>query len=251
MPRLPTLSDPAMTAARDFTLDGYRALLAELRARGYAVRGYGDADPALPHLILRHDVDMDLGAAVAMAEVEADFGAASTYFVLMRSELYNPASRENASFIGRLQALGHNVGLHFDATLYPDNPEAQTAAIKTECAALTTLTEAPIASFSFHRPAPSLVGKESPVTGLIAAYAPRYFETFAYVSDSRGGWYYGHPLDHEKVARGVGLHLLTHPIWWVNPGNGPQAKLDRLVADHTHAYRRELAANCKSYKLED
>jgi hypothetical protein len=234
----------------DFTLSAYRKLLGDLLILGYSVKGYADADPGQSHLILRHDVDMDLGAAVSMAELEAEIGVASTYYVLMRSELYNPASPRNSAAIQRLLALGHDVGLHFDASLYDDDHAVQTNAIISEREALTALSGVKVRSFSFHRPATSLIGAPSPISDLIAAYAPRFFDEFAYVSDSRGGWHYGHPLEHEKVKRRVGLHLLTHPIWWVNNGDVPQTKLNQLVTDHTRDYQLELAANCKSYSID-
>ena len=40
-------------------------------------------------MILRHDVDLSLDAALRMAELEAEAGAAATYFLMTRSEFYN------------------------------------------------------------------------------------------------------------------------------------------------------------------
>src|SRR5213075_2207995 len=44
-------------------------------------------------LLLRHDVDMSLDAALAMAELEAERGVAATYFLMTRGEFYNLDAR--------------------------------------------------------------------------------------------------------------------------------------------------------------
>ena len=65
-----------------FTPAAYRDLLESLLARGYSVRGYADADPGQRHLILRHDIDMSLDAALPIAEIENALGLKAHYFVL-------------------------------------------------------------------------------------------------------------------------------------------------------------------------
>ena len=67
-------------------------------------------------VLLRHDVDLSLEAALAMAAVEADADVSSTYFLMTESVFYNLASTEGVSAIARLRELGHRVGLH---AVYP------------------------------------------------------------------------------------------------------------------------------------
>jgi len=52
----------------DFSLGHYRDLLRAAKAGGYAWAGF-DLPPQAGDLILRQDVDLSLGAALAMAEV--------------------------------------------------------------------------------------------------------------------------------------------------------------------------------------
>ena len=52
-----------------------------------------------------------------MAEVEADEGAWSTYFLMTRSIFYNLASSEGERAIARLRELGHRVAHH---AVWPD-----------------------------------------------------------------------------------------------------------------------------------
>src|SRR5688572_2723486 len=96
------------------TLDGYRQLIGGLQNVGYSIVKYEQADPKRRHLILRHDVDMCLARSVRMAEVEAEMGIQSYYFILVNTELYNINSRAGRFALRRLEELGHEVGLHFD-----------------------------------------------------------------------------------------------------------------------------------------
>ena len=81
------------------------------RAGGYRF-GTFDGPPSRGDVLLRHDVDLSLDAALRMAELEAEAGATATYFLMTESVFYNLASSEGQSALERLRALGHGVGLH-------------------------------------------------------------------------------------------------------------------------------------------
>jgi len=228
----------------DFTEAGYRGLIERLLAQGYAARGFAEAEPAERHLILRHDLDLSLAAALPLAEIERDLGVAATYFVLVRAELYNAASAAGEWVLAQLMELGHDIGLHFDAALYPDEEAALNAAAARECALLETITGRSVATISFHRPAQHLLGRAEPLAGRRHAYQPRYFSEMGYCSDSRGAWHHGHPLDHPAVAAGHALQLLTHPVWWSGADAPPKVRLERYLAERVDMLDRELAAQC-------
>ena len=80
-------------------------------AGGYRFAGF-DRPPAPGDLILRHDVDLSLAAAVALAEVEAAAGAWSTWFLMTRSVFYNLDSAEGEAAIARLRELGGRIAQH-------------------------------------------------------------------------------------------------------------------------------------------
>lgn len=234
--------------AEDFTLAGYGALLDAFAERGYAARSFGDADPAARHLVLRHDLDMSLDAAVPVAEAEAARGLRAHYFVLLRTEMYNPFSAAGRDALDRLQARGHEIGLHLDASLYADDAAALDAAAARECRVLEEATGAPVRLISFHRPSRALLGLDRRLAGRPHTYQPRFFEAMGYCSDSRGAWGHGHPLDHPAVAEGRALQLLTHPIWWRDQTpDDAQAKLDRFAEGRDELLRAELARNCDIY----
>lgn len=230
----------------EFTLAGYETLVRRLLDLGYVCRGYDDAAAARPHLILRHDIDMSLHAAVAMAERESALGVTATYFVLLRTELYNPLSGEGLQAVTRLRDLGHEIGLHLDASLYADGEAtAIDDGAARECAILEAATGEPVRVISFHRPAKALLGSSDPVAGRRHAYQPRYFSEMAYCADSRGAWHHGHPLDHPAVSARQALQLLTHPIWWCrDEAESPDRRTVRFLAERIAVLDSELAANC-------
>lgn len=238
-----------MTAG-DFTLSGYRGLLEGLLTTGYRASRFDDVDPHSRDVILRHDLDMSLEAALPIAETEQSLGLSATYFVLLRSEFYNVLSPRSRAAMTRILDLGHALGLHFDAALYESaDARGLDAAAAAECDILEKIIERPIRLISFHRPAAALLGREAPLAGRDHTYRPRYFSEIGYCSDSRGGWHHGHPLEHPALAAGRALQLLTHPLWWNGaPGEDPVAKLDRFVGERQQRLERALSENCQPYR---
>ena len=105
---------------------------------GYEARSYESAELEKRHLILRHDIDMSLDAALPIAEIESSLGLRAHYFVLVRTEMYNLFSAQADRVLRELAALGHEIGLHFDASLH-DVADLDRAAAA-ECAALELAT---------------------------------------------------------------------------------------------------------------
>lgn len=233
----------------EFSLAAYAALLRSLSEMGYRDVPFQDADTASAHLILRHDVDMTLESAVKVAEVEAALGMHADYFILLRSDIYNPLSERGARGVIRILELGHRIGLHFDASLYADQDEDKLNQYCTaECAQLESWFGIEVRMVSFHRPAPAFLGLKRKIGGREHTYQPRYFKDIAYCSDSRGGWHHGHPLDRIRAEGRRAIQLLTHPVWWDSEGlETPAARLDRLAADSYDRYRNDLARNCQPY----
>lgn len=215
-----------------FDLDGYYKLVDAFRAAGYRVASFHDANPNARDIILRHDIDLSLGLAVQMAEAEAAMGVFASYFVLVSTEQYNAGSAEGRTAIRRLGELGHEVGLHFDAGF--DDPAAHDARARAEADFLSGIVGEPIRIVSFHRPARHLMDSDSLIGGMPHAYQRKFFSGMAYVSDSRGGWYHGHPLDHPAFTEGKAMQLLTHPIWWCGEPRRGTARL------RDHSTQRQL-----------
>ena len=201
----------------EFSLDGYRGLLDRLSSRGYKTITFSEVDPGAPPsalCLLRHDVDASTGLALRLAELEAERGVRSTYFVMIRSTLYNAFSRQAFEDVRRMVQLGHEVGLHIDAS----HPEARAAAsaeaqIAQEMTWLESVTGRRVTSFSFHQPTSDLLARQIAVPGAVNAYG--IGDRFHYVSDSNRDWRGQNVL--ALIDAGAPLQILLHPMWWVCP----------------------------------
>jgi hypothetical protein len=179
-----------------FDLTHYGELLAAAKSGGYRF-AFFDREPAAGDLLLRHDVDLSLDAALALAELEAEAGAQATYFLMTRSVFYNLASHEGERALARLRELGHRVGLH---AVYPK----------------LDLDERFDRVVAWHNPDPDFM--REPLDGAVNVMQHPYFDPDHYRSDSNQHWRSGCP--HEELAAGSfeWLQLLTHPEIWAYPG---------------------------------
>jgi len=180
----------------EFSLAHYRELLLAVQQGGYRFAGFDEA-PGPGALILRHDVDLSLGAALAMAEVEAEMGAWSSWFLMTRSVFYNLDSSEGEQAIARLRELGGRVAHH---AVWPN----------------IDLDERFEAVVAWHNPDPEYMS--APVDGAVNVMSAPWFDPDHYRSDSNQRWRHGCP--HEALARGEfeWLQLLTHPEIWAYAG---------------------------------
>jgi hypothetical protein len=204
----------------DFSLEHYRDLLRAAKAGGYRWAGF-DRAPEQGDLILRHDVDLSLDAALAMAEVEAEEAAWSTWFLMTRSVFYNLASSEGERAIERLRALGHRVAHH---AVYPH----------------VDLDKRFDPVVAWHNPDPEFM--TAPIDDAINVMEPGYFDPEHYRSDSNQQWRNGCP--HEELAAGgfEWLQLLTHPEIWAFSGATMRETMESLL-DADRAARLEHLRN--------
>ncbi len=101
-----------------FTYSEYLKLLDGFRESGYRFSAFPETQALLEtnssFVLLRHDIDMSLEAALRLAELEARIGVIATYFFLVRTDHYNVFSRTGSQIVNRIVGLGHHLGSHFD-----------------------------------------------------------------------------------------------------------------------------------------
>ncbi|GAB3679340.1 hypothetical protein GCM10028857_00540 [Salinarchaeum chitinilyticum] len=248
-------ADPSAGIA--YELDVYAGLLEGLLARGYEFVGFeGAIDDG--QIALRHDVDISLERAAAMARVESDLGIASTYCLLVTNPLYDLLAPDSRRHLGTILEAGHDVGLHFDPHYYweaepvVDDLEAcvledraaleqaigfvasETASGVVDDAAGDAAAElqaidaasmdtsvAEVAATSIHQPPEWALG--ATFDAFENTYEPAYFTEVEYVSDSAGKWRTERPF-----AAGVpdAMQLLVHPGLWGSSDRPMAAILD-------------------------
>ena len=201
----------------EFDLAHYRELLDAAKAGGYRFAGF-DAPPQAGDLLLRHDVDLSLHAAVRLAEVEVEAGAWSTWFLMTRSVFYNLDSREGEHAVARLRELGGRIAHH---AVWPS----------------VDLDERFEPVVAWHNPDPEYMS--TPVEGATSVMMSPWFDPDHYRSDSNQHWRHGCP--HDALERGEfeWLQLLIHPEIWVYDGQS-MAETMQSFLDADRAARLEL-----------
>jgi hypothetical protein len=195
----------AMTC--DFSLEHYRELVRAAQRGDYRFAGF-DCPPEVGVIILRHDVDLSLAGALAVAEAEADEGAWSTWFLMSRSVFYNLASAEGERAVARLRELGHRVAHH---AVWPD----------------VDLDDRFEPVVSWHNPDPEYMQADIP--GAVNVMSAQFFDPEHYRSDSNQHWRQGCP--HGPLERGAfeWLQLLTHPEIWAFDGATMRESMESML----------------------
>jgi hypothetical protein len=179
-----------------FDLEHYGDLLDAIAAGGYRYASFRE-EPEAGTVLLRHDVDLSLDAALRLARFERGRDATATYFLMTESVFYNLDSHHGRETLKELRDLGHSVGLH---AIYPR-------------ASRDDRFDAVVA---WHNPDPEYV--HEPVSGFVNVMQPPWFTKGRYRSDSNQHWREGCP--HEELAHAAfeWLQLLVHPEIWVYEG---------------------------------
>lgn len=204
----------------EFTYTAYCGLLDLLRQGGYAFTDYHDYQANPRCVILRHDIDNSLSQALRLAEIEAEEGVKSTWFVLLRTDFYNPASAASQKALRRIRELGHEIGLHFDEMAYAGEGGIGTYAsssteelIVREAGILSDICGCPITTVSMHRPSKATLEADLQIPGMVNSYGQTFFHDFKYLSDSRCRW--REPVeDIIRSGEHDRLHILTHAFWY-------------------------------------
>jgi hypothetical protein len=204
-----------------FDVTHYRELLEAAQAGGYRFVPF-DHDPQPGDLLLRHDVDLSLDAALELARLEAELGVRATYFLMTRSVFYNLGSDAGEQALAALRALGHAVGHH---AVYPH----------------VDLDDRFDRVVAWHNPDPEFVSQ--PIDGAVNVMEQPWFDPERYRSDSNQHWRQGCP--HEQLARGEfdWLQLLVHPEIWVYPGGTMRETMLAMLGAERALRLEQLAAD--------
>jgi hypothetical protein len=224
-----------------------------------------------PRLVaLRHDTDSDIDNAVRFAEWEASLGYRASYYVLhtdwyYRGRASGPPSRYVLRALGRIQALGHEIGLHNNAiTVALRTGRDPAEVLDTEvsylrragfdvvgtaahgdalCRALgynngELFVETPRPANG--EPNRTITGADPasgrmlrcdlrpvPMRSLGLWYEANFAVNRHYVTDSHGRWNRPLQVAAEEFARNDAvLKFLIHPAWWAFAGEPLLARQD-------------------------
>ena len=157
--------------------------------------------------LIRHDVDFDLNKAYTIAELEKEEGIVSTFFVLVRNDNYNILSPQSQKILNSIQDLGHEIGLHFDASLYDDNFEFHA---KKEASILQSIIKKEIKSIALHNPSVKNIYPE--FSSFNDAYSNVFFNEKYYLSDACFDFRGKDCFEFIELIKFSFLQINLHPI---------------------------------------
>lgn len=214
----------------DFTLENYKRLL-EIAKNKYSFKRFIEANSQDKFILWRHDIDFCVHTALKMAQIDAEFNVHSTFFVLLTSEFYNVFAKDIKAALLKILALGHDVGLHFDASCYDiRNDEDLTLKLQNEKKLIDDLLDYNISVFSFHNPTEATTQfNKLYYANMVNTYAEYFQKEVAYCSDSNGYWRFNRLEDVLNREVDNRLQVLTHPIWWTEEAMSPRNKVTRSI----------------------
>lgn len=206
---------PAELDTVEYRLDQYETFLRSFQEAGYGFSVFDSADsPQAGEILLRHDVDLSLGRALAMAECEHRLDIESTYCFLLSAPVYDLTRPRNVRLLQRIEKLGHDIALHFDTHAYweiADQPSQASIAAKVadELTILGRLLDCEVSTASFHIPPEWVLDRT--YDAFVNTYAPPFFSEIEYWSDSSQKWTTSPPFPDGLAER---FQLLVHPGLW-------------------------------------
>jgi hypothetical protein len=207
----------------NFTYDHYKECINLGKELGYSFFSMHDflsKKPKNNFIVMRHDVDLSLKHALAMAEVEKSLGVSVTYFIRVDG-IFNPFDGENLELLKKISKLGHEIGYHYEFKgdssanfkkyFLDNNKKFETLlGVKVFGAALHK-TKSINNSDKMNKL--NIAEKFLPELDIeYDAYSDIFMQKMKFISDSQYRWREGCMCNH--IKNNTKLCILTHPIWW-------------------------------------
>ena len=225
-----------------FGLQKYGSILNRLYEEGFEFSTDWNAGSSSKTILMRHDVDFSVEDAFSLARFENSINVNSTYFFMLSSNMYNLLSKRNRFLVNQIKEMNHKVSLHFDPTVY----SALNYFIE-ERGAFQSAFDVELDIVSIHRPGKFLTDNNVDLFGTKQTYQDQFFKERKYISDS-GGSDVSDQLDSYIRSEDIRpIHILIHPVWWVNKLTSPTDTLINWQRRHFEFITEEIRSNCKTY----
>ena len=231
----------------DFSFNHYRRILELIKEKGYTSTFF-DEEIDGKQIIIRHDVDLDLDAALEISKIESELGIKATYFIWLGAPFYNIFENRYKNVIKEIIEGGHEIGVHYDETSHKCTSKDELIEyIDKESKILKTYFNIDVKTVSFHRPSQYILKSDINCGKYINTYSKKFINNFVYLSDSRGQWRNGcicNLLDKENPEK---IQFLTHPIWWKNKSLTNQERLRNFLQYKLEKMNEDISNNITIY----
>jgi hypothetical protein len=224
----------------DFKVENYKKLI-QMALLSYHVADYQTIPWGQKFILWRHDCDYSLNRSLAVANIEADAGLKSTFFLNPHCEFYNLLENDQRDLIYEILQLGHDIALHFDAAFYDtENENDLSSQIIIEADILEHFLGVRPTAFSFHNPKAFHLNCEADsYGGLINCYSKRFKTEVGYCSDSNGYWRFRKLGDCLEDAKDPCIQVVTHPGWWQERLLSPRDRIFRCAYGRANSTMRD------------
>ena len=226
-----------------FNLKSYENLIKSLVSAGLKPTTDWKEKLSENSLLIRHDVDFSIEYAYRLAHVESQLKICSTFFFMISSNFYNILSSHNQKLIKNISSMGHKVSLHFDPTVYEDLKY-----FKYEKNLFENIFGEKVDIVSIHRPRHFLRNNNIKLSGVAQTYQDGFFKKMKYISDSNCRDINTDIIKFLEDPRKHGLHLLIHPIWWMDIGSNALETINNWRNTNRNFITSEIKNNCKAYR---
>lgn len=221
-----------------FSHDGYRYFLTRFLRAGYESRFFIDPIPEKQGLFIRHDIDFDATSAAQMAVIERNIGIKSTYFFQVTGNIYNPASKSFQQSLELIVQSGHEIGLYFDPSAYPDVERG----VKDEMEIFEFLLKRTPKVASIVKPTKQFKEGNGHLKHIPHCHEAQFSDRMMLFTDDSCQFREEMPLESETFIQKNNIHLQIQPIWWIMPAKDAAGKMQMLL-------ERQLS-RFKSYHIQ-
>jgi hypothetical protein len=215
-----------------FSHDGYRYFLTRFMRAGYESHFFSDPIPEKQGLFIRHDIDFDATSAAQMAVIERNLGIKSTYFFQVTGNIYNPASKSFQQSLEVIVQSGHEIGLYFDPTAYPDVEKG----VKDEMKIFEFLLKRTAKIASIVKPAKHFKEGNGHLYHIPHCYESQFSSRMTLFTDDLCQFREEMPLESEDFIQKKNIHLQIQPIWWIMPAKDASGKMQMLLERQLSRY---------------
>jgi hypothetical protein len=194
--------------------------------------------------LIRHDIDFDLQKALIIAILENEIGVKSTFFIMVTCEHYNVLSPMNKEIINQIKSFGHEIGIHFDPSIYDDYKKEFTNQVNV----LENIIGNKVSSVSLHNP--SIHGIYPFFENFNNSYFDPFYNENFYISDSCFDFRGKDMFTFIEQIKENSIQILIHPIHFsVNGGKEYIPILNEMIKNRTEKMVIHLKEN-KSFNDE-
>lgn len=217
----------------DFTLVNYEFLL-RLALKNFEFAFFKEQlNFSTKTILLRHDIEFSVPIALKMAEIENSLGIRATYFVQLHGDFYNALEKRTFELLKKIESLGHQLALHFDAHFWDVKRADQlNKYLEIDKSTFEQYFFSKLGAFSFHNNnAFTLSCDNTSYSGMINVYAKKYKNDYGYCADSTGFWRYEILEERLRKAKDQILQVLIHDGMWQDEVLPPRRRIYKVIDD--------------------